>query len=166
MNRHERRAREAQQRQATRALNWKAGMPGEVHLGGGYSATSIAEMGGVDKVVTVCFRFGSATFKAAIPTDKIGEVLALQEKAASQVRAAKCDPRQEAMSWVLKHVKGNKHITDHQTGAIISYDVTEGGTGYGNNWRLAIDGLPGDVDHLPVPKHPFPTTPGGPALAS
>ena len=193
MNRHERRTREAQQRQAERAFKWKSGLPGEVHIGGGYSAASIEQMGGTDKIVTICFRCGPASFRSALPIDKIDDVMTLMEGAAAQARARKSDPRQEAMSWVLSQVKRNKHLTPEvgplvainvfwlaatshmgemvlerakQGDAIVSYDVTEGDAGYGNNWRLGIDGLPGDADHLPVPKHPMPGHPGGPALNS
>ena len=189
MNRHERRAREAQQRQAERAIKWKAGLPGEIHLGGGYNAASIEQMGGTDEIVTVCFRCGTASFRSALPVGKIDDAMTRMETAAAQARARKSDPRQEAMSWVLSQVKKNKHLTPDvgplvainvfwlaatsqagetvlarakAGGAVVSYDVTEGGPGYGNNWRLGVDALPGDADHLPVPKHPLPATAGAP----
>lgn len=193
MNRHERRARDAQQRQAERAFKWKADLPGEVHIGGGYNAASIEQMGGTDEIVTICFRCGAASFRSALPVGKIDDVMTRMDTVATQARARKSDPRQEAMSRVLSQVKKNKHLTPdvgpvvainvfwlaassqagemvlvraREGGAIISYDVTEGGRGYGNNWRLGVDALPGDADHLPVPRHPLPSTPGGPSLSA
>jgi hypothetical protein len=194
MNRHERRARAAQER--GRAARWNAGAPGEVHLQGGYEE-AVNRAGGEQNIVTVVAHLigSSASVKAAIPLDKIDEVMADMAKVEAEVKrldGKRAEPRQSAMTFIIDALKAGQHLTQHtgtgvvssllwlacakphvggvilehakRGGAVISWEITEGGKGYGNNWRLILDGLPGDAAHLPVPKHPLPTTPGGPAL--
>jgi hypothetical protein len=196
MNRHERRARAAQER--GRAAHWRAGAPGEIHVDGGYEE-GINRAGGEQNVVTVAAALmgSNASVKSAIPLDMIDPIMADMAKVEAEVRrrdGKRVDPRQSAMSFIVDAFKAGKHLTqptgssvvssllwlacakpgvgrailEHakRGGTIISWEITEGGKGYGNNWRLILDGLPGDATHVPVPKHPLPTTPGGPALVS
>ena len=193
MNRQERRARAAQDR--NRASCWRAGLPGEMHVGGGYEE-ALKCAGGKQNVVTIAAALGNATVKSAIPVDKIDAVLDLPRKVEAKLDKRTTDPRQSAMSFVIRAFKENQHLTadtgsivvstlfwlactrqpqevddyvlEHARagGAIISWEITEGDPGHGNNWRLMIDALPGDVAHVPTPKHPMPGHPGGPPLSS
>jgi hypothetical protein len=196
MNRHERRARAAQER--GRAAHWRAGAPGEIHIDGGYEE-GINRAGGEQNVVTVAAALigSNASVKAAIPLDQIDAIMADMVKCEAEIRRREgrmAEPRQAAMCFIIDSFKVGQHLTQpagsmvvssllwlacakpgigdtilkhaKRGGAIISWEITEGGKGYGNNWRLILDGLPGDAAHVPVPKHPLPTTPGGPPLNS
>jgi hypothetical protein len=178
MNRHERRAHAAQNR--SRVSAWNAGAPGEIHVAGGYDeAVNLA--GGEESVVTVVAKLGNATVKAAIPLDKIDETLELMRNVAAE-QGKGVDPRQCAMTFVIDAMKKSQHLTQptgssvvatlfwlactrrgmedevlrraREGGHLISWTITEGGPGFGNNWRLSLDALPEDSADLPVPKHP------------
>jgi len=160
---------------------------------GGYDA-GVAAAGGEQNVVTIIAKFGTATVKAPIPVAKIDEILNVMRKVEAAQDKRTTDPRQAAMSFVIRAMKNGDHLRQptgtavvgtlfwlastrpgwgdyaleraRQGGAVICWTITEGGSGYGNNWRLTLDGTPDDAALVPTPKHPLPGRPGGPPLNS
>jgi hypothetical protein len=164
-----------------------------IDVSGGYDA-AVEAAGGLANVVTVSAALGDGTVKAAVPIARINEFLAISNKTAASLDTRRTDPRQEAMAFVIGGIKRGDHMrqpsgsaivgtllwlacTKPEVGSVVKeralrggssiwWVITEGGPGFGNNWRLVLDGTPDDVADVPTPEHPHPGTPGGPPLNS